>query len=89
MLLGMTASKIAISLPEAVLDRARRAVARGRAASVSAYVAQAIEEKAKVEDLAEMLRAMLAETGGPLTQREKREADEALGMPRRSRRRSR
>jgi Arc/MetJ-type ribon-helix-helix transcriptional regulator len=89
MLLGMTAAKIAISLPEAVLDRARRAVARGRAASVSAYVAQAIEEKAKVEDLAEMLRSMLAETGGPLAQREKREADEALGIARRSRRRSR
>jgi len=44
---------------------AQRAVAEGRANSVSAYVADALEEKAKLDDLASLLDEMLAETGGP------------------------
>ncbi|HEY3234541.1 MAG TPA: hypothetical protein VGJ84_07480 [Polyangiaceae bacterium] len=79
----MTKSKIAISLPKSSLERVRRAVKRGRAASVSAYVAAALEEKAKLDDLQEMLDEMLAVTGGPLTQAERRNADEALGSSRR------
>jgi Arc/MetJ-type ribon-helix-helix transcriptional regulator len=87
MMLGMTASKLAISLPEALVARARHAVARGRAASVSAYIASAIEEKTKHDDLAELLEEMLAETGGPLTAAERRSADRILGKnrPRKSR----
>src|SRR5687768_16698747 len=43
---GMTSTlKIAVSLPRQVAERARRAVRRGHAASVSAYVAAALEEK--------------------------------------------
>ncbi|MGH9155246.1 MAG: CopG family transcriptional regulator [Acidimicrobiales bacterium] len=76
----MTAySKIAVSLPRELHDQARRAVADGRASSVSAYVVQAIEEKAKLDDLAAMLDEMLAETGGPLTEEECAAADRALG----------
>jgi Arc/MetJ-type ribon-helix-helix transcriptional regulator len=78
----MTASKIAISLPGALVARARRAVAKGRARSVSSYVASALEEKAKLDDLAELLTEMLAESGGPLTPAEKRAADEILGVRR-------
>jgi antitoxin ParD1/3/4 len=75
----MTAAKIAVSLPADLVERARRAVAEGRATSVSAYVAAALQEKAKLDDLASLLDEMLAETGGPLTARERKMADRALG----------
>ncbi|HSH59658.1 MAG TPA: hypothetical protein VK988_08485 [Acidimicrobiales bacterium] len=75
----MTKSKIAVSLPPQLVERAHQAVAAGRAASVSAYVAEALEEKAKLDDLASLLDEMLAETGGPLTVEERAWADEALG----------
>jgi Arc/MetJ-type ribon-helix-helix transcriptional regulator len=86
---GMTATaKIAISLPKEVAARARRAVRRGHAKSVSAYVAAALEEKVKLDDLATLLDEMLAESGGPLTTRERRAADRALGVrPKEKRRR--
>jgi Arc/MetJ-type ribon-helix-helix transcriptional regulator len=88
MIIGMTKSKIAITLPPALVTRARRAVREGHAESVSAYVAAALEEKAKLDNLADMLQEMLAETGGPLTERERRVADHALGVaPRRKRKR--
>ena len=83
----MTTAKIAVSLPERLVHEARRAVRRGRASSVSAFVAQALEERVKLEELALMLDEMLAETGGPLTAAEKRSAEAALGVrPRRRRR---
>jgi Arc/MetJ-type ribon-helix-helix transcriptional regulator len=87
----MTGSaKIAISLPKPLADRARRAVRQGRAASVSAYVAAALEEKVKMDDLAALLDEMLAESGGPLTPRERAAADLVLtGGPGRSRKPSR
>jgi Arc/MetJ-type ribon-helix-helix transcriptional regulator len=86
MMASMTMSKIAVSLPSALVARARRAVARGRAESVSAYVADALSEKAKLDELADLLQEMLAETGGPLSAAERRAADEALGASRRRRR---
>ncbi len=79
MMSGMTTTKIAVSLPAELVDQARRAVAEGRANSVSAYVAAALEEKAKLDDLASLLEEMLAETGGPLTAKERKAADRALG----------
>jgi Arc/MetJ-type ribon-helix-helix transcriptional regulator len=80
----MTTAKIAVSLPERLVDEARRAVRRGRAASVSAFVAEALEERIKLEDLALQLDEMLAETGGPLTAAERRAAEAELGVrPRR------
>jgi Arc/MetJ-type ribon-helix-helix transcriptional regulator len=68
MMVGMTRSKIAVSLPAETVERARRAVASGRAPSVSAYVARALENQAKTD-----------ESGGPLTADERRAADRALG----------
>jgi Arc/MetJ-type ribon-helix-helix transcriptional regulator len=86
----MTATeKIAISLPRRIAERARRAVRRGQAASVSAYVAAALEEKAKLDDLAALLGEMLAETGGPLTQAERRSANRRLGAGAKPRKRRR
>lgn len=79
MMIGMTRAKIAVSLPSELVEQAQRAVAEGRAASVSAYVAKALEEKAKLDDLASLLDEMLAERGGPLTAQERKAADRALG----------
>lgn len=77
----MTATeKIAISLPKGVAERTRNAVRRGHAASVSAYVVKALEEKVKLDELATLLDEMLEESGGPLTASERRAADRALGV---------
>ena len=38
-----------------------------------------LEEKAKLDDLASLLDEMLAETGGPLSAKERKAADRALG----------
>ena len=59
----MTTAKIAVSLPYELVARARRAVESGVAESVSAYVATALEEKGKLDDLEGLLREMLEETG--------------------------
>ena len=86
----MTAyEKFAVSMPSRVAERARQAVRRGRAASVSAYVTAAVEEKAKLDELAALLDEMLAESGGPLSAAERRSADRALGITSKHRRKSR
>ena len=79
MMPSMTKAKIAVTLPPEAVQQAQQAVAEGRSASVSAYVAEALEEKAKLDDLASLLDEMLAETGGPLTAEERSYADRALG----------
>ncbi len=85
----MTVStKIAISLPHAVAERARRAVKSGRAPNVSAYIAAAVDERAKLDELSVLLDEMLAESGGPLTAAERRAADQALGVKPPGRRRA-
>ncbi len=83
----MTRAKIAISLPRPLLATAKRAVKDGRAESVSAYVAAAIEEKAKLDDLRGLLDAMLLETGGPMTAAERLEAERMVGLKSRRKRR--
>ncbi len=85
----MTTEKIAVSLPAALLRRARRAVRGGRARSMSAYVAAAIEQKAMHDELEALLHEMLSESGGPLTAQEKRAADAAVLGPRSRKRRTR
>ena len=89
MINGMTTAKIAVSLPEEVLRRAQRAVRRGRAPSMSAYVAEALEQRSKLDDLEELLDEMLEETGGPLTAKERQFADRVLLRKRRRSRRAR
>jgi Arc/MetJ-type ribon-helix-helix transcriptional regulator len=81
---GMTRTKIAVTLPPSLVERARESVRQGRASSVSAYVAAALEEKVKSDDLAQLLDEMLAQTGGPLTEEERRAADELLEASERS-----
>jgi Arc/MetJ-type ribon-helix-helix transcriptional regulator len=79
MIAGMTTAKIAVSLPVRLVAQAKQAVAEGRASSVSAYVAEALEEQSKLDDLSSLLDEMLHETGGPLTAAEREAADRALG----------
>ena len=80
MILGMTPkAKIAVTLPRNLVDAARSAVEAGHAPSVSAYVAGALEERAKLDDLDALLAEMLAGTGGPLTDAERAEIDRRAG----------
>ncbi|MGC1194902.1 MAG: hypothetical protein WA976_08975, partial [Candidatus Dormiibacterota bacterium] len=68
----MTAkSKVAVTLPGPLLETVKAAVAAGQAPNVSAYVADALEEKAKTDALDDLLDEMLEETGGPLTDAER------------------
>jgi Arc/MetJ-type ribon-helix-helix transcriptional regulator len=83
MMIGMTPKeKIAVSLPSQLVRAAKSAVRGGRAPNVSAYVADALAEKVMLDDLSSLLDEMLAETGGPLTNQERREADKILGHKR-------
>jgi len=77
----MTSMKVAVSLPRETFQRAKRAVRRGRAASLSAYVTAALEQKATLDELDDLLNDMLEETGGPMTRTEKRKIDRLLGVP--------
>ena len=74
--------KIAISLPARAAESVRRAVREGRSPSVSAYIAEAIEQKSSREDLIAMIEQGYEETGGPLTPAERRWANWQVG-PRR------
>jgi hypothetical protein len=79
MMIGMTRkAKIAVSLPADLVRAAKSAVRGGRAPNVSAYVADALEEKVVLDDLKSLLDEMLAETGGPLTRAERTTADRIL-----------
>lgn len=61
----MTAAKIAITLAPEHLARAKAAVRKGRASSVSGYIARALERQARDESLEELVRDLLAEHGEP------------------------
>jgi hypothetical protein len=82
----MTAAKVAVSLPPETLKRAKRAVRRGHAPSLSAYVTVALDHQATLDELADLLDEMLAETGGPMTTVERKRVDRLLGAPRRTKR---
>jgi Arc/MetJ-type ribon-helix-helix transcriptional regulator len=75
---GMT-TKIAVSLPDDQVAAARRAVAEGRATSVSAYIADSLAQRQDYEDLTTLLADMAAESGVP-TDEDRRWARTALGL---------
>ncbi len=81
----MTTVKLAVSLPEETFRRAKRAVRRGRAASLSAYVAAALEQKATLDELDDLLNQMLEEIGGPMTRAEQTRVDRLVLGPGRRR----
>jgi len=75
----MTREKIAITLPQEQVAAARRAVAEGRAASVSAYISQALARRDADEELAEAIAEIYAEAGAP-TAEDRAWARRALGI---------
>lgn len=72
-------TKIAISLPDAEVEAARRAVAAGRAPSVSAYIAEAIARRERQDSLTELLDDLDRELGEPAAA-DYAWADKALGL---------
>ena len=58
-------TKIAISLPDHLVEQARRAVQEGEAASVSAYIAAALEAKSPPIGLRALLEQWDEELGPP------------------------
>ena len=61
----MTAAKVAISIPAAVLKQAKQQVRAGQAKSLSALVTEAVSEKVHRNELSEILDQMDAELGKP------------------------
>jgi transcriptional regulator of met regulon len=59
----MTAVKIALTVPEDILKRARAQVRSGKAKTLSSLVSEAVDEKVARNELAEILDAMDAEHG--------------------------
>ncbi len=72
-------TNLAVSLPDELLVAARQAVGEGRAASVSAFVAEAIEEHGSYEQVAVLLSEMAAEAGSA-TEEARRWARQTLGL---------
>jgi uncharacterized protein (TIGR02118 family) len=76
---SMTRQKIAITLPEEQVAAARQAVAEGRAASVSAFISQALARRDADEELAETIAEIYAESGQP-TEEDRLWARRVLGI---------
>lgn len=76
----MTATKVTVSLEPAVVERARRDVAEGKAKSLSAWINDAGRARVEGEDLAGVLAELFDETGGPLTEKELSRARERLAL---------
>lgn len=72
-------TKIAVSLPDELVADARAAVAEGRAASVSAFIAEALEERSRHGRLADLLAEMAADAGAP-TEDDREWARQVLGL---------
>ncbi|MHB1527798.1 MAG: YlcI/YnfO family protein [Candidatus Dormibacteria bacterium] len=75
----MQRSRVTITVRPEVLAAAGEAVAHGHAPSLSAWVDQAMEEKVKRQELAELLAEMRAEVG-PATADEDAWARQVLGL---------
>ncbi len=58
-------TKIAVSLPTEQVDAARRAVAEGRASSVSGYIAEAMTRREREDSLKQLLDDLDRELGPP------------------------
>lgn len=84
--MGMATRKVTVTLDEGQVDRIKRLVEAGRAASVSGFVQHAVT--VALDDVAgwgALLAEALRDTGGPLTAEERAWADELLGTRRRCR----
>lgn len=72
-------TKIAISLPDELVEDARAAVRAGRATSVSAYIAETMRRHGRKEALREVLDDWFLEFGAP-TPEERAWARQQLGL---------
>ena len=82
MVIGMATAKITITLQDGQVEEIRALVAAGEAASVSGFVQHAVG--VALHDAAgwrELLEAAIAQTGGPLTKKERAWADALLSAP--------
>jgi Arc/MetJ-type ribon-helix-helix transcriptional regulator len=80
MMLGMTTkAKIAVTLDRERVEAARTAVRSGRAASVSAYVEEAMLRMERSRTVEDDIAETLALTGGPMTDEERAEIDRLAG----------
>jgi Arc/MetJ-type ribon-helix-helix transcriptional regulator len=70
-------ARVTVSLPEELVDAAHAAVAAGRAASVSAYVASALRDKLDRESVDDVLAEWVTELG-PLTAEDEAWVEDAL-----------
>jgi len=61
----MNFAKVALSMPSEVLRLAKKEVAAGHAKSLSSFVAEAIDEKLRRDELSAILDALDAEHGKP------------------------
>lgn len=61
----MNASKVALSMPAEVLRLAKKEVAAGRAKSLSSFVAEAVDEKLRRDELSAILDEMDVVYGKP------------------------
>lgn len=78
----MTASRITVTIPEQLARSVRTAVDDGRAESVSAYVAAALEHYGRTETLRELLDGWwAADPDGPPSEDERASARAELGLP--------
>jgi hypothetical protein len=57
---------VTVHLPGDVVEQANRAVSDGAADSVSAYIADALADKQKLQEVAGHVHQMLADAGGPI-----------------------
>jgi Arc/MetJ-type ribon-helix-helix transcriptional regulator len=72
-------TKIAVSLPDELVVAARRAVTEGHAPSVSAFVASAVADKTRFDEL-EVLLADMSAASGPPDEADRLWARQALGL---------
>lgn len=61
----MTTAKVAVSIPKDTLELARKEVRAGRSKSLSALISEALDDRLRRRELAEILDAMDAEHGPP------------------------
>jgi hypothetical protein len=86
----MATTKVTITLQDEQLAAVRKLVASGKADSVSGFVKHAVDVSlADVTGWGAMLGLALAETGGPLTRKERAWADAVLRGRRGKKRRRR
>jgi Arc/MetJ-type ribon-helix-helix transcriptional regulator len=71
-------TKIAVSLPSALVEHVRAEVAAGRAASVSDVVGRALDRHVTAQSYDAFLDELLERTGGPLSDAERGEIDALL-----------